>query len=68
LTGALAWHELTVRQAPSDPNRARTREELLVFASAIVPLKELKIVKHRTSSYTISARFLYGSDFNNAND
>jgi hypothetical protein len=36
--------------------------KVLIFASAIVPLIELKIVKHRTS-YTISVRCVYGYEF-----
>jgi hypothetical protein len=63
LARALSPDELTVWQASSYPNRAGARERMLILASAIVPLIELKIVKQRTSSYTISVRFLYGYDF-----
>ncbi|HEX4167414.1 MAG TPA: hypothetical protein VHZ55_18270 [Bryobacteraceae bacterium] len=60
LAGALSRDELTVWEASSYPNRAGARERMLIGAAAIVPFIELKILKHRTSSYTISVRFLYG--------
>ncbi len=68
LAGALAGYELTIWQASRDPNRAGALKKVLIFSSAIVPFVELKIVEHRTSSYTISVRFLYGHDFRNLND
>ena len=68
LAGALAGYELTVWQASRDPNRAGALKKVLIFASAIVPFVELKVVKHRTSSYTISVRFLYDHDFRSVTD
>jgi hypothetical protein len=63
----LAGYKLTIGQASRDPNGARTLKEVLVSAPTIVSLVELKILKHRTSSYMILVRFLYDADFHNLN-